>query len=65
MRPGHLALWFLESGDESSALEWLERAVDQRDPTILFFRYDRRWDRLRSDPRYRTVMDRAGLIAAS
>ncbi|HVS15094.1 MAG TPA: winged helix-turn-helix domain-containing protein [Thermoanaerobaculia bacterium] len=65
VRPGHLALWFVEAGRPAEALEWLERAVAERDTTILFFRFDPRWDPWRNHPRYRAAMSAAGLAPAS
>ena len=64
-RPGHVALWYLESDDESAALMWLERAIEQRDPTVLYFRFDERWEELRADPRYVRAMARAGISVRS
>jgi len=63
VRPGHLALWFVESGDDEAALRWLARAVAERDPTVLFFRFDPRWDALREDPRFRSAMREAGIAS--
>ena len=65
IRPGHVALWFLESEDDTAALTWLDRAIAERDSTVLFFRFDSRWDRLRDHPRYRAAMTRAGISARS
>ncbi|HVS64151.1 MAG TPA: winged helix-turn-helix domain-containing protein [Thermoanaerobaculia bacterium] len=65
VRPGHLALWFVEADQPEQAFAWLDRAVAERDPTILFFRFDPRWDRWRSDTRYRNAMAAAGLPPAS
>lgn len=61
VRPGHVALWHVEDGDEEAALDWLERAVEAHDATVLFFRFDPRWDPLRHHPRYREAMRRAGV----
>jgi DNA-binding winged helix-turn-helix (wHTH) protein len=61
VRAGHLALWFAEAGRPDEAFEWLDRAIAERDATVLFFRFDPRWDRWRDHPRYRTAMATAGL----
>ena len=61
LRPAHLALFYAESGKADRALHWLERAVRDHDPTVLFFRFDPRWDALRSHPRYRRAMRGAGI----
>jgi hypothetical protein len=64
LRPGHVAVYYAEAGRSGEALEWLERAVSEHDPTVLFFRFDRRWDPLREHPRYRRAMASLGLPAA-
>ncbi|MDX1632628.1 MAG: hypothetical protein R3234_12235, partial [Thermoanaerobaculia bacterium] len=63
VRPGHLAVLYAGSGEVAKALTWLERAVAAHDPTILFFRFDPRWDELRGHPRYRRAMRTAGLAS--
>jgi tetratricopeptide (TPR) repeat protein len=65
LRPGHVAVLYAETGRSGEALEWLERAVAEHDPTVLFFRFDRRWDPLREHSRYRRAMASLGLPAAS
>ncbi|MGH8174407.1 MAG: winged helix-turn-helix domain-containing protein [Rhodanobacteraceae bacterium] len=39
-------------GDSDKAIEWLQRSYEQRDVRMSFLKVDRRWDALRSDPRF-------------
>jgi serine/threonine-protein kinase len=42
-------------GETETALEWLQRAYDQRDVRLSFLKVDRRWDALRNDPRFGAI----------
>ena len=48
-------------GDTHSALEWLDGAVEDRDPEIAFIPGNPRFDPLRSQPRFLEIMKRANL----
>ena len=39
-------------GDTQTALEWLERAMERRDPPISLIRVDPAFDSLHTDPRF-------------
>ncbi len=43
------------------AFRWLERAIEDRSAWMVFLRVDRRLDPLRSDPRFDSVLRRAGI----
>ena len=45
-------------GDTARALDWLERALEQRAPGLLFLRYEPMWDALRGSPRFQAVVRR-------
>jgi tetratricopeptide (TPR) repeat protein len=45
-------------GDNGQALMWLERGFEQRDPGMTFLKVDKKWDGLRSDPRFKALMTR-------
>jgi DNA-binding winged helix-turn-helix (wHTH) protein/Tfp pilus assembly protein PilF len=51
----HVAL-----GDSTSAFEWLETACNERDRWLGWIAVDPRFDRLRNDARFSTVLRRAG-----
>ena len=48
-------------GDTDKAFEWLETAYRQRDRGITQLRFDPLLANLRTDPRYRTILQRLGL----
>jgi TolB-like protein/DNA-binding winged helix-turn-helix (wHTH) protein/Flp pilus assembly protein TadD len=48
-------------GETDLALNYLERSLEEHEEQIIFVRIDRRWDGLRSDPRFRAIMHRVGL----
>ncbi|HUF49104.1 MAG TPA: tetratricopeptide repeat protein, partial [Vicinamibacterales bacterium] len=48
-------------GDVDQALDWLERARDQRDSRLLFVNVDPRFAGLRDDPRFRRLVEDVGL----
>jgi TolB-like protein/Tfp pilus assembly protein PilF len=49
----HLAL-----GEHELALEWLERAVEERSHSMVFVKVDPQLDALRDNPRFRELIDR-------
>lgn len=48
-------------GDPDRAFEWLEKALEERDPMMTFLAVHPRLDPLREDPRFRTLVQRVGL----
>ena len=48
-------------GDRDKAFEWLETAYRQRDRGLTQLRFDPLLANLRTDPRYRTILQRLGL----
>ena len=50
-------------GDNAHALAWLERGYAAHDVRMTFLKVDRRWDSLRSDPRFITLMQKMRLPA--
>ena len=61
MTTGDLLDVLLARGDVSDALTWLERAVEERTPALVFLNVHAIWDSLRSDPRFEAVTKRIGL----
>jgi DNA-binding winged helix-turn-helix (wHTH) protein/TolB-like protein/Tfp pilus assembly protein PilF len=47
-----LALIYFGVGDRTKALDLLERALEQREPLVVFLKVDPKWDGLRSEPRF-------------
>jgi serine/threonine-protein kinase len=48
-------------GDKEAALQWLEKALEERHGWVILLGVDPDFDGLRSDPRFGDVMRRAGL----
>ncbi len=48
-------------GDHDKALAWLDRAIQNHEPTVLWIKVMRRTERLRSDPRFRRLVERLNL----
>ncbi len=60
--PYGVAVGYAGVGDHGRALEWLERAVDEHDPSVaLYLRIDPLLDSLRSDARFKRLVHRVGL----
>ena len=59
--PLNIALNYAMAGDDSEALDWLERAVEERTPWLPELKVDPNWDRVRSQPRFIAIMKKIGL----
>ena len=55
---------YIGLGDKEKALSELERAYDDHSVIITFLPTDPRFDGLRSDPRFKYLLRRAGLPAS-
>jgi len=56
-----LALIHFGFGDKERAFHCLERAQEEKEPVIHWLKVDPRWDSLRSDPRYKSLVRRMNL----
>jgi hypothetical protein len=52
---------FARIGDADRAIEWLERAYDDRDPGMVYLGTNPDWETLRDDPRFIALMQRMRL----
>ncbi len=59
--PTLLAMLYAALGDTVAALDALERAYEVRDHRIVFLREDRRWQSLRSEPRFAALLKKMRL----
>lgn len=59
--PHDIALLYVGLGDKEKALAWLEKAVSERDFSILSIKAAPAWDSLRGDPRFDELLRRIGL----
>ncbi len=48
-------------GEKDRALEWLEKAYEERSESLIYLNVERGLDNLRSDPRFRELVCRVGL----
>jgi len=58
--PYSIALTYNGLGERDEALAWLERALEQRDPRMVFLKVEPKWNNLRSDPRFQDLLRRVG-----
>jgi TolB-like protein/Tfp pilus assembly protein PilF len=61
----NVALIYNALGQTAEALTWLERAVEQRVPWLVFLAVDPKWKNLRDNPRYQALLRRLNLPTAS
>jgi TolB-like protein/Tfp pilus assembly protein PilF len=59
--PVLVGLAYAAAGDRDSALNWLEKAVDERAPWLPELKIEPIYDPLRSDPRFAVLLKRVGL----
>jgi tetratricopeptide (TPR) repeat protein len=57
--PLDIALTYASAGANSEALDWLERAVEERTPWLPELKTDPSWDALREDPRFIAVLKKS------
>jgi TolB-like protein/DNA-binding winged helix-turn-helix (wHTH) protein/Flp pilus assembly protein TadD len=58
--PMAIATVYAGLGDREKSFEWLERAYEVRDVNLIFLPVDPRWDPYRADPRFSSLLERAG-----
>jgi TolB-like protein len=59
--PLNIAMNYAFAGDDSEALDWLERAVDEHTPWLPEMKIDPMWAAVRSQPRFVTLLKKIGL----
>jgi tetratricopeptide (TPR) repeat protein len=59
--PFNIALIYAGLGDQESALEWLEKAYENRDVWLVWLRVNPRFRHLRTQPRFTELLRRIGL----
>jgi Flp pilus assembly protein TadD len=59
--PYNMAIVHHGLGEREEALAWLERAYEERDVLLTFAAVDRKWDALRSDQRFVSLLERMNL----
>ena len=56
-----LAIVYLALGEKQQALDWLEKAYEDRNWWMPWIKVEPRFDSLRSDPRFADLVRRVGL----
>ncbi|MBL8231943.1 MAG: hypothetical protein JNL98_25830 [Bryobacterales bacterium] len=59
--PYVMALLAMGLRENSRAVEWLEKAAEERTPTLKWIGVDPMFDSLRGEPRFRAILERMGL----
>ncbi len=59
--PYNIALVHNGLDERDKTLDWLEKAYEQRDVRMTFLKVDPKWDRLRSDSRFISLIKRMRL----
>jgi len=59
--PASIALLLGQLGDFDSALTWLEKAFAEKSNAIAYLAVEPTWDPYRGDPRFKSLIARAGL----
>ena len=60
--PYAMALITLGLGDKDATFEWLERALAAHDVHLMFLTVDPKWDPLRQDPRFKSILERCDFM---
>jgi TolB-like protein/DNA-binding winged helix-turn-helix (wHTH) protein len=58
MSPMKVAQLYARAGDREQAFVWLEKAFENRSAPLVYLRVDPRYDRVRSDPRFASLLER-------
>jgi tetratricopeptide (TPR) repeat protein len=59
--PWQIGTAYTRAGEGDLALDYLERAFEERDPNIPYLSVDPIFDYLRDEPRFRAMIERLGL----
>jgi len=63
--PYDMALIHLSLDEQNRAFEWLEKAFEERAEWMIYLPVDPRFDKLRADPRFKSILRRAGFANSS
>jgi len=59
--PHNVAVVYLGLGEMDECFAWLEKAYAEHDAHLSFLRVDPKWDAVRADPRFQSLLQRIGL----
>ena len=52
---------YISLGEVESAFEWLQKAFEERSRALVFLKVEPRLDPIRSDPRFKSLLDKMNL----
>ena len=61
VRSYQIAAWYAAAGDQARAIDYLERALEERDSAMVHLRATPRFDSLRDQPRFKALLRRMNL----
>jgi len=61
--PVYIAMIYTALDEPDEAFAWLEKACEQRDEFVLYLNVDPRFNRLRADARFQTLLQQLGLAS--
>lgn len=56
-----IAELYLFAGNKEAGLDWLEKAYEERDSSMVYLNVERDFDPVRQDPRFRRIVTRVGV----
>ena len=59
--PYFVSIVYLGLNDKDQAMAWLEKAYDAKSGFITSLFHEPKWDEMRSDPRFKEMMNRLGV----
>jgi DNA-binding winged helix-turn-helix (wHTH) protein/tetratricopeptide (TPR) repeat protein len=65
VQPYSIALIYTTLGDKDEAFQWLESAYAEHDEDLFLLKVDPRLDNLRTDPRFKSLLQRIGLASSN
>jgi adenylate cyclase len=60
--PHFMAIIYTSLGDRDQAFKWLNKAIEQRFPPLIYLQVNPIWDNLRSDPRFAELLRKVIVI---
>ena len=60
--PYAIALVYTGLNDATRVFNWLNKAVEVRDPHLIYITVDPKWDAFRKDPRFAALLKRCGFV---
>jgi tetratricopeptide (TPR) repeat protein len=59
--PYYIAYVYIALGEDDKGFRWLDKAYEEKDSWLRYFKIEQAFDRVRSDPRYKEILKKIGL----